>query len=134
MGALVTIIPYIGPFISGILPVCFAILFGMEFSQVLIFSGVILVIQLIESYVLEPVIIGSEVQLSPLAVIIAVIVGGAVWGIAGMILFVPLFAVCKILFDHTPHLRPLGFLIGNGQKESEGIGSKIKKLFQGASS
>jgi predicted PurR-regulated permease PerM len=130
-GGLITIIPYIGPFISGILPVVFAIVFGMGFSQVLIFAGVILVIQLIESYVLEPVIIGAEVQLSPLAVIIAVIIGGAVWGIAGMILFVPIFAVCKILFDHTPALEPLGFLIGNGQKAGEGIGTKLKKLIRG---
>lgn len=129
-GALITIIPYIGPFISGLLPVLFAIVFGMEFSQVLLFAGIVLVIQLIESYVLEPVILGSEVQLSPLAVIIAIVIGGAVWGIAGMILFVPLFAVCKILFDYTTNLKPLGFLIGNEQKSGKGINDKVKSLFK----
>jgi predicted PurR-regulated permease PerM len=132
-GALITIIPYIGPFISGIIPVVFAVVFGMELSEVLLFASVILVIQLIESYVLEPVILGSEVRLSPLAVIIAILVGGAVWGIAGMILFVPLFAICKILFDYTPHLKPLGFLIGNKHQRSEGAGSKRKKSTEGFS-
>lgn len=130
-GALITIIPYIGPFISGVLPVIFAIVFGMDFSQVLLFAGIVLIIQLIESYLLEPIILGSEVQLSPLAVIIAIVIGGAVWGIAGMILFVPLFAVSKILFDYTTNLKPIGFLIGNDQKSGEGIGDKIKKMFKG---
>lgn len=130
-GALVTIIPYLGPFISGVLPVCFVIVFGRDFSEVLLFSVVILVIQLIESYVLEPVIIGSEVKLSPLAVIIAILIGSMVWGIAGMILFVPLFAMLKILSDHTPALRPIGYLIGNSGKQSgKGVSTKIKKFFK----
>lgn len=115
-GALITIIPYIGPFISGLLPVLFVIVFGKSITEILVFSAIILVIQLIESYVLEPVIIGSEVQLSPLAVIIAIVIGGIVWGIAGMILFVPLFAIIKILADYTHSLRPVGYLLGNSDK------------------
>jgi predicted PurR-regulated permease PerM len=115
-GAIITIIPYIGPLLSGVLPVCFVIIFGSSFTEVVLFSIVILVIQLIESYVLEPVIIGSEVKLSPLAVIIAVIIGGIVWGIAGMILFVPIFAIIKILADYTHSLRPVGYLLGNSNK------------------
>lgn len=118
-GALITIIPYIGPFVSGILPVVFVIVFGKSFTEILLFAGVILVIQLIESYVLEPVIIGSEVQLSPLAVIIAIVIGGIVWGIAGMILFVPIFAIIKILSDYTQSLRPVGYLLGNSSKLEE---------------
>lgn len=115
-GALVTIIPYIGPFVSGLLPVLFVIIFGRSFSEILLFASVILVIQLIESYVLEPVIIGSEVQLSPLAVIIAIIIGGMIWGIAGMILFVPLFSILKILSDHSQNLKPIGYLISDSRK------------------
>lgn len=118
-GALVTIIPYIGPFVSGVLPVVFVIVFGKSFTEILLFAGVILVIQLIESYILEPVIIGSEVQLSPLAVIIAIVIGGIVWGIAGMILFVPIFAIIKILSDYTQSLRPVGYLLGNSSKLEE---------------
>jgi predicted PurR-regulated permease PerM len=57
-----------------------------------------MIIQLIESYVLEPVIIGSEVQQSPLFVIIAIILGGAIWGAAGLILFVPISSGSLRLF------------------------------------
>lgn len=112
-GALVTIIPYIGPFISGLIPILFFMVFSDTFTQVAIFSLVILIIQLIESYVLEPVIIGSEVDLNPLVVIIAVILGSIFWGTAGMILFVPLFAIIKVYAEHTNSLKPLAYLLSN---------------------
>lgn len=117
-GALITIIPYLGPFISGLLPILMYVIFHDNFYNIILFASVIFVIQLIESYVLEPLIIGSEVKLSPLAVIIAVVVGGKIWGLAGMILFVPLLAMIKIFADHTPNLKPLGVLLGN-EKRSE---------------
>lgn len=113
LGALITIIPYIGPLLSGILPVAFALLEGNDTQFMLLFAGVILVIQLIESYILEPWIIGNEVSLTPLFIIIAIIIGGMLWGILGMILFVPLFAIVKIIFDHIKKYRPLGFLMSN---------------------
>lgn len=111
-GVVITIIPYIGPFISGMLPVLFMVLFGGSYVEIVIFSGLVLIIQLIESYVLEPILIGSEVQQSPLFVIVAIVIGGAVWGISGLILFVPIFGIIKIIFDHSTDLKPVGFLIG----------------------
>lgn len=111
-GALVTIIPFIGPFISGLLPILFMIGFGGSYEEILSFTLIIVVIQLIESYVLEPILIGSEIQQSPLFVIIAVLLGGIVWGPAGFILFVPMFAIVKIIFDHIPGLQPVAFLTG----------------------
>jgi predicted PurR-regulated permease PerM len=107
-GALITIIPYLGPFISGILPVLFAIIFIQDFNITLVFTIIILIEQLIESYVLEPVIIGKEVQINPLIVIIAIATGGLFWGLAGMILFVPMFAIIKIISKYVPVLRPVG--------------------------
>lgn len=118
-GALITVIPYFGPFISGLLPIIFMMLFGHSFEAVLSFTILITIIQLIESYVLEPLILGYEVQQNPLFVIIAVILGGAVWGLPGLILFVPLFSILKIIFDHSPALRPIGYLMGFDSKNSK---------------
>lgn len=111
-GVLVTIIPYIGPLLSGLLPVLFMLVTSQNPTEIISFTILVLIIQLIESYVLEPLLIGSEVKQSPLFVIIAIVLGGAIWGFAGLILFVPLFGVMKIIFDHTPELKPVGFLIG----------------------
>lgn len=115
-GALITIIPYLGPFISGLFPILVMIVFGDSSLEIISFAVIVIIVQLIESYVLEPAIIGAEVQQSPLFVIIAIFLGGLVWGGAGLILFVPIFAILKILFDSTPSLKPVGYLMGYDRK------------------
>ena len=114
-GALVTIIPYLGPLVSGVLPILFAALFFDDIKKILFFAAIVLIIQLIESYVLEPLIMGKQIELNPLVVIIMIIIGGMVWGLAGMILFVPMFAMFKIISVHISSLRPVGFLVGDNE-------------------
>ena len=133
-GALITIIPYIGPFVSGTLPILFLIIFGGSTTEIISFTIIIAIIQLIESYVLEPIIIGSEVEQSPLFIILAIILGGILWGPAGFILFVPIFSILKIFFDHTRGLEPVGYLLGNKRPESkENLMEKIKRKFKSKS-
>ena len=67
---------------------------------------------------LEPFILGKEVKLNALVVIVAIVVGGIIWGLAGMILFVPIFAIVKIISLNHPGLKPIGFLLGHGKKET----------------
>lgn len=131
-GSLITIIPYLGPFLSAVLPMLFMVIFGESSLEIISFGILIFIVQLIESYVFEPIIIGAEVHQSPLFVIIAILVGGSLWGPVGLILFVPLFAILKILFDHSSHLRPVGFLMGyeregSGDNFVDKIKEKIKK-------
>lgn len=115
-GALVTIIPYIGPLVSGVMPVLFSILYFDDSNTIIFFAAVVFVEQLIESYVLEPLIIGKEVRINPLAVIIAIILGGIIWGIPGMVLFVPIFAALKIIANHSENLKSVGYLLENGRE------------------
>ncbi|WP_127844734.1 AI-2E family transporter [Psychroflexus aestuariivivens] len=131
-GVLITIIPYIGPFVSGLFPILFMLVLSDNSTEILSFSIIVLIIQLIESYVLEPIIIGSEVKQSPLFVIIAIVLGGLIWGFAGLILFVPLFGVMKIIFDNTSGLKPLGFLIGYERSgNNESLFKQLKNKIQG---
>ena len=116
-GTLITIIPYFGPFVSGLLPIVVSFIFFESIEKVVLFTLIIITIQLVESYVLEPLIIGKEVKLNPLVVIIAVVAGGAVWGIAGMVLFVPLFAIFQIISMNSSGLEPIGYLLGNSSKK-----------------
>jgi len=71
------------------------------------------VIQQLDSYFLTPKITGSMVQLSPLFTIMALLLGGMVWGLAGMLLFIPFMGVLKVIFDHVDGLKPYGYLIGD---------------------
>ncbi|MGA0420849.1 MAG: AI-2E family transporter, partial [Phycisphaerales bacterium] len=55
------------------------------------------VVQLFESYILTPVIAGKATDLSPLAIFVAVLAGGALAGIYGMLLSIPVAACVKII-------------------------------------
>ncbi|HYM94747.1 MAG TPA: AI-2E family transporter, partial [Chitinophagaceae bacterium] len=52
-------------------------------------------------------------KINALISIIVVLIGGAVWGIPGMFLSIPLTAIVKVIFDHIEPLKPWGFLLGN---------------------
>lgn len=116
-GAVISIIPYLGALISSVLPILFSLIYFDSLQKIIFFSAVIIVIQLIESNVLEPLILGKEVKLNALVIIVAIVVGGLIWGLAGMILFVPIFAIVKIISLNHSGLRPIGFLLGNMDKE-----------------
>ncbi|TCO11065.1 AI-2E family transporter [Natronoflexus pectinivorans] len=116
-GAVITIIPYFGPLLSGLLPILFSFIYFDSLQKILIFSSIVIVIQLIESYVLEPLILGKEVEINPLVIIVTIVVGGIIWGLAGMILFVPIIAMVKIISLNQSKLRPIGFLLGQRDKD-----------------
>ena len=73
--------------------------------------------QFVESYILEPYVVGRKVEVNPLVTIVVVILGGSIWGIAGMILSIPVAGIAKIIFDATPALNPLGYALGDEDVE-----------------
>ena len=77
-----------------------------------------------DNYFIEPNVVGGEVNLNALTTIVILLVGGIIWGPAGMILFMPMTAIVKIVCDHVEELKPVGHLLGDpGSKEP----SKIKQ-------
>lgn len=92
------VIPYIGPFI-GAAP---ALLIALTESTNLALSVVIVnvIIQLIESNVLSPIIVGKSLHIHPLMIIFALLIGGEVAGVPGLVLAVPFFAVMKVIIQH----------------------------------
>ena len=92
---LTNIIPFFGPFI-GAVPSIFILLI-ISPLQALIFAVFILVLQQVDGNIIGPRIIGDSVGLSSLWIMFAIIVGGAYFGVAGMILGVPVFSVIYTL-------------------------------------
>lgn len=131
LAAIVTFIPYAGPVLGGFAPFFMAIVSGslnQAFWVVIIISAA----QLLDNYFIEPYVVGGSVNISPFFAIFILIVGGVLWGIAGVILFLPLLGIVKIIFENVEGLQPYAFLIGD-QKESpapEAIWQRIKKLFK----
>ena len=85
------LIPFFGP-ILGTIPCAFLILM-VDPLKAVIFVGVILVLQQIDSNLIYPRVVGDSVQLPGMWVLVAIVVGGGLFGIVGMILGVPVFSV-----------------------------------------
>lgn len=112
VAALLTLVPYIGTTLGGLFPVLMAFITEDGYQKALWAAGVLIVIQAIDNYFIEPNVVGGRVKLSALATILFIIIGGLIWGIPGMILFIPVLGIAKIVFDHVESLRPLGYVIG----------------------
>lgn len=118
LAALFSIIPYIGNIIGFGMAMIFGYLVSGE-TGVLI--GILLtfsIAQFVESYILEPYIVGDQVDLHPFFVILSVIVGGMIWGVMGMILAIPILAIINVVLVNIRSLKPFGFLISQ-EEDSE---------------
>lgn len=122
-----TIIPYIGAFVGGFFPLIMALVAGSS-GMVLPVMGVLVVAQVLDNNIIEPLVEGNSLNLSPVITIVAIVLGELTWGIAGMILFIPLFAVLRIICDHIPALHPYGFLLRNEVEEPKWM-EKVKGWF-----
>lgn len=113
---LLNLIPYVGMVSGSAFPVIYAFLTHDTASVAVITLIYFVVIQHVEAYILTPNITGAKVELSPLATIVALFMGGFVWGIAGMVVFVPILGIAKVVFDNVEELQPYGYLIGIRKK------------------
>ena len=98
MIGLFNIIPYFGAIMAVVISVIITIITG-GLSQAIIMAIVVIVLQQIDSNIINPKIIGNSLEISPLLVIFAVTVGGAYFGVLGMFLSVPVIAVLKIIIN-----------------------------------
>jgi predicted PurR-regulated permease PerM len=127
IASLLTIVPYIGPILGGFFPFLMALLTEDSLQPAIWVAITLIIIQAIDNYFVEPYVIGGEVHLTALSTIIVIILGGLIWGIAGTILFIPMLAIAKIIFDNIESLRPYAYLIGDEEKSPS---SRLRDWFQ----
>jgi len=113
LAAILNIIPYIGGIIATLLPMFIAFVTKDSLIYPVLVFVVTIFIQFIDNNYIVPKIVASRVQINALISVIAVLVGGALWGVSGMFLSIPLIAILKVIFDHIEPLKPWGFLLGN---------------------
>ena len=112
-GALLNVIPYIGGIIAFALPIIVALVTKSNTTAALLVIAVYSIIQFIDNHYIIPKLVASKVRINALIAIIVVLVGGALWGIPGMFLSIPLTAILKVICDHIESLKPYGFLLGD---------------------
>ncbi|MDN3586246.1 AI-2E family transporter [Pedobacter aquatilis] len=126
---LLEIVPFVGNLTGTCLTLLAVMAQGGDSKMLL---GVLIVyglVQFLQTYILEPLIVGEQVNINPLFTILSIVLGEFIWGVAGMILAIPILGIIKIICDRIPELKPFGFLIGpaNPKTNSENWFSKLFK-------
>ncbi|WP_240894433.1 AI-2E family transporter [Parapedobacter sp. SGR-10] len=117
LASLLMLLPYIGIAIGSILPALFALAVKDSAWYAVGVIAWFQVVQFLEGNIITPNIVGSKVSINPLMAIIGIFLGGMLFGLAGLILALPLIATLKVIFDAIPSMEAFGFLIGEPEKE-----------------
>ncbi|TXF88580.1 AI-2E family transporter [Neolewinella aurantiaca] len=113
LGALLAIIPYVGTTLGGLLPLLYAIATTTTLWQPAAVVVLYTSVQFVEGNMITPKIVGNSVKINALAAIIALILGAAFWGLAGLVLAIPLLAMLRIILDHIKPLKPIALLLSD---------------------
>jgi predicted PurR-regulated permease PerM len=117
IAGLASFVPYLGftlGFIAAIIAGFFQ--FGLDWVHIGLIVGAFMVGQAVEGYVLQPLLLGDKIGLSPLWVIFAVLAGAQLAGIVGMLIALPLASVINVLARHAYQSYQEGnFYRGDGQ-------------------
>ena len=117
IASILTFIPYVGIIISSLLPITIS---WITFNSIWYPIGVIAVfgiVQILEAYIIFPFAVGSRLKINTLVIILVVILGGILWGAAGMILFIPFLSIAKLIAERTKGLKTLSMLLGDSNSE-----------------
>ena len=110
--AVLSIIPYLGNIIGGGIALAIAVASGGDTTTISGVLGTMALAQLLESYILTPLIVGDEVDINPLTTIVAVIGFSVVWGAVGAIVAIPVIAMVRIVFKHVRGMEDYAYLLG----------------------
>ena len=113
LGAFLNMLPYIGGLIAILLPIIIASVTKDGFTTQLLIFGAYILIQFIDNHFLIPFLVSSRVKINAFFSVVVVLMGGALWGVAGMFLSIPFLAILKIIFDRLPDMKPWGKLFGD---------------------
>ena len=110
IAAVLTLIPYVGNIIGFTMAVAFGFLTSGDTTVLIGIALTFTVTQFVESYVLQPYVVGDKVDVHPFFVILAVILGNMVWGVIGMILAIPIMGIVTVVLLNIDILKPFGIL------------------------
>jgi predicted PurR-regulated permease PerM len=110
--AIMTIIPYIGIIVSALLPITIAWITKDSIWYPLGVVFVFTIVQYLEANLIFPKVVATQLKVSTWATLVAIVAGGLLWGVSGMILFIPFIGILKIISDCIPEWEALRILLG----------------------
>ncbi len=116
IAAVLTFIPYFGIMVGSLLPITVA---WVTYNSIWYPIGIIAifaVVQYLEANVIFPLAVSNRLNVNTFVMLVAIFVGGVLWGLAGMILFVPFVGIAKLIADHNPKWKTLSMILGVTEK------------------
>ncbi len=125
---LLNLIPYIGIMIAGGLSIIASLTGTSDVSVVLGILIVNVVVQFIDNNILVPMVVSSKVEINSIASIIGIVIAGAIAGVSGMFLAIPVMAILKVIFDRVDGLEPWGYLLGDDRPKDFQWKAAVRKV------
>ncbi len=116
--AILNLIPYVGMLIAAIICMMITLTSSNELSDVMWTAVVLITVQFIDNNFIMPKIVGGKVKVNALISIVGVLIGGALAGISGMFLSIPVIAIMKLIFDRIEPMKPWGMLLGDDNNQT----------------
>lgn len=113
LAAMLNLIPYIGMLIASVFCMLVTVTTSNDLSKVIWVAVVLIVVQFFDNNFIMPKIVSSRVKINALITIFGVLVGGAIAGLPGMFLSIPVIAIFKVICDRIEELKPYGELMGD---------------------
>ena len=108
---LLNYIPTIGSLIGTLFPAIFCLLQFGDFSSCLLVLGIVGGIQIVVGNLLEPKLMGNTLNISSFVAIFALSFWGALWGVTGMLLSVPITVIMVIIFSHFSSTKGISIML-----------------------
>lgn len=116
--SILTFIPYMGIIIGSVMPVIIAWSMYDSMYYPLGVVGIFALVQFLEANFIFPLAVSYRIKVNTLVTIIAIFLGGIIWGAAGMILFIPFLAILKLIADKVEVLKPLAVVLGTDKRRN----------------
>ena len=112
IASILTFIPYVGILVASLLPISMA---WITYTSIWYPLGVIAIfafVQYLEANIIFPLAVSGQLKINALVTIVSIFTGAIIWGVSGMILFIPFLGILKLVADRTPSLKTLSVILG----------------------
>lgn len=113
LAALLSVIPYVGVIVGSLLPALMALVNHDSALNALGVVGWMTFVQFLEGNFITPNVVGNQIRINPFVVLIFLLVFSKIWGLAGLIVAIPMAAIFKEVCKHVESLKPISLLMNS---------------------